>query len=201
MGKLTPEQQEAIFAHCDTAKLRESVQWIQAQFNITLSDVCLSRWLRKQRIHKSMDLRLEDIRDDRDRAMLIGNVVGAAAEITGANSVLFAQGVFEEFRKPASERDEDKLASYMTIALKARDQELKARTLELGIDRFRFDAAKKAREKAAELQKINEGAGDESEKVAKAVRLLFGEAPRAIGSMTPSDPSAEEPETAPEEAA
>jgi hypothetical protein len=170
LGMLKPEQQEAIFAHCQGVPLTEGQQWLKAQFNIDLSSQALGVWLRKRRLDNSMEPRLARISDARDSAVLVGNVIGAATAITEANIVLLTQAVFEELIKPEGERDEKRLAQYMSFALKARGQDFTA-------ERSRIDIAKKAREMAAELHEINRGDEDEREKIQKVIRILFGERP------------------------
>jgi hypothetical protein len=156
--------------HCERISREEGVSWIKEQFNIDLSASALGIWLRKRRIDANFALHLESIRDDTERARLVAEVFGAAATLTKANSVLIAQAVFEEFRRPAAERDEKRLTQYMNLALKGR-------SVDLAYDRFYIDSARKASEHAAEIQKINDGEGDETEKIQEVIRLLFGEEP------------------------
>jgi hypothetical protein len=128
----------------------------------------------KQRGNRSVAARLEQIRQARDQAMLIGNVVGTATDITDANIVLIAQAVFEELLKPPEERNETKLAQYMSLGIKVKDQNLKARAGDLAFERFHFDAARKSLAFASQLQRINEGTADERAKIEEAMVLLFG---------------------------
>ncbi len=127
---------------------------------------------------------LRKIEENRDRATLIGNAVGAAMAFTKANGVLFAQAVFEELQKPAKKREQSRLVQYMTMALKAG-------AASLAYERFRFDAAKKAMECLGDLQQINEEGGDEEEKIEKAIAVLFGERPEntTFESASGLDPS------------
>jgi transposase len=175
LGMLKPEQQEEVYKHCGGISLDEGVRWIQEELDVEVSSSSLGTWLRKRRIDKANAERLEEIRNDSDRATLVGKVFGAAAALTEANTILFAQAVFEEFLKPVAERDEKRLVQYMNIALKGR-------TVGLAYSRHHFDAAKSATEKAAELQKINAGDEDETEKIEKAMVLLFGEEPSGFTS-------------------
>lgn len=182
LHRLTPEQKDAAFAHCEAVKLEEGVQWLKAEMGIQISVKNLCVWLQRQRLQRSMAGPLKRIADDRDRATLVGDVVGMATEITEANIALISQAVFEEFREPAEKRDEKRLAKYMTLALKAREQGLKSRAIDLAFNRFHFDAARRARECVAELQEINKGDGDEREKIERAMKLLFGERPEGIAA-------------------
>ena len=100
---------------------------MKARFNFKVSGIALSRWLGQHRAERSIGPRLEQIRQARDQAMLIGKVVGTATDITEANIVLIAQAVFEELVKAPEERDEAKLAQYMALGIKVKDQSLKAR--------------------------------------------------------------------------
>jgi len=174
---LSEEQQTAVFEHCDALSFEEGAKWIAAKFGITVRPQTLGEWLRKERIHRPIREWLQSIEDDRDRATLIANVVGAAAAITEANIVLIAQAIFEQLRKPPEERDEKLLAKYMSLALKARGQNLQSRSIDLNSDKFQFDVAKRAKECAAQLQQIDSEEGDEREKIEKAIVVLFGEAP------------------------
>jgi len=170
LGMLTAEQREAVFAHCEKVTLEEGTAWLKEQFGVELSVSALCTWLRKKRDDQAAAEQLERIRDNRDRALLMGNVVKTAAELTDANSVLFAQAIFEEFLKPVEKRDESRLTKYMSIALKAR-------SVELAYNRFHFDASRRALGCAEKLQEINEGDGNEQEKMDQVIRLLFGEEP------------------------
>jgi len=170
LGMLEPAQRDAVFLHCEHITQKEGVLWIKEQFNVDLSASALGIWLQKRRIDANFALHLESIRDDNERASLVAEVFGAAATLTKANCVLIAQAVFEEFRKPAAERDEKRLSQYMNLALKGR-------TVDLAYDRLYIDCAKKASKHAAEIQKINDGEGDETEKIEEVMRLLFGEEP------------------------
>jgi hypothetical protein len=174
LSQLTAEQQDDVIAHCESITLADGVSWLKAKFSLTLSEMALSRWLRKHRAHRSVAARLEQIQHARDQATLIGKVVGAATDITGANVVLIAQAVFDELVKPPDERDEAKLAQYMSLAIKVNEQNLKARAGELAFQRFHFDSAKKALGFASQLQRISESGADERAKVEQAMVLLFG---------------------------
>jgi hypothetical protein len=191
LGGLDAAQRDALAEYCAHASLADGLRWLEAQFGIKIASTStLSRWLHKHRILKSIESQLALISDDSERATLIGKLVGAAAALTDANIVLVAQAVFEELRKPAEERDEKRLAQYMTFAIRARAQNLTARSVDLAYERHRFNAAKRAMELAADLQQINQGGGDEREKIEKAIVLLFGEAPDGFGSDgTPADAS------------
>ena len=174
LSQLTAEQQDEVITHCESLKLEDGVSWLKASFNLTLGKMALSRWLRKHRARRSVAARLQQIQDARDQATLIGKVVGAATEITGANIVLIAQAVFDELVKPPAERDEAKLSQYMALAIKVNEQNLKARAGNLAFQRFHFDAAKKALSFVSQLQHINESGADERAKVEEAMVLLFG---------------------------
>lgn len=131
---------------------------------------------------------LDKLRDASNFATLVGKAVGTATEINEANSVLISQIVFEEMRKPAGERDEERLVAYMKLALQAWAQVLRSRAVDLGYNRFKFDAAKRARECVKELREIDEGDGDEREKIEKAMVVLFG--PKPIGFTTAEEEEA-----------
>jgi hypothetical protein len=174
LSKLSADQQEEVIAHCEGLKPGEGVAWLKARFNLTMSDNALGRWLAKHRAQRSIAARLDQIQQARDQATLIGNIVGAATEITGANIVMIAQAVFDELVKAPEKRDEAKLAEYMAVAIKLNDQNLRARAGDLAYERFHFDAAKKALSFASQLQRINESGVDERAKIEEAMVLLFG---------------------------
>ena len=189
---LDREQQEAIYAHCESVSVNEGVRWIKEEFDLEVCFSGLTRWLQRQRTDKALMDRLEDIRDDRDRALLMGRVIGSATPITEANSVLFSQAVFEEFRKASGERDEGRLVKFMALALKAREQELKSRTVDLGFSRHHFDAAKKSLAFAPQLLRIHESSDDERAKIEQAIVVLFGEDPAGFESSESASSSSEE---------
>jgi hypothetical protein len=174
LSQLTAEQQDDVITHCESIKLEDGVAWLKATFNLTLSEMGLSRWLRKHRALRSVAARLQQIQDARDQATLIGKVVGAATDITDANVVLIAQAVFEELLKPPSERDEVKLSHYMALGIKVNEQNLKTRAGNLAYQRFHFDVGRKALAFASQLQRINESGVDERAKIEEAMVLLFG---------------------------
>jgi hypothetical protein len=174
LSQLTTEQQDEVLAHCEGISIEEGVSWLNARFGVTLSKPALSRWLGRRRVESSVASRLEEIRQARDQAMLIGKVVGTATDITEANIVLIAQAVFDELLKAPEERDVAKLAKYMSLGIKVKDQNLKARAGDLAFERLHFDQARKALAFASRLQRINESGVDERAKVEEAMVLLFG---------------------------
>jgi hypothetical protein len=135
-----------------------------------------------------ISVRLGQVCDARDHATLIGDVIASATAITNANVSLIAQAVFEELMKPAEERDEARVARYMAVALKARDQEIKDKSLCLAERRFQFDASKAALKESAKLQEINQTSEDEDEKIKKVTLLLFG--PEPVGFSSPAEKEA-----------
>jgi len=194
LGILPADAQENIFSHCETVTLEEGVKWLREEMKIESSAQGLSRWLMKRRADMSMEERLEEIRDDSKRAKMVGDLFGAATALSEANCVLVAQAVFEEFRRPAAERDSKRLMQYMGMALKAR-------TVDLAYNKFRFDAAKRARECAAGLNEINANDGDERKKTEMAMVLLFGEAPSIDVTLPENNPGEPDVEPTQEDAA
>jgi hypothetical protein len=137
LGILKPDQQELVFAACKDLTLEKGVPWIEEHLKIQVSAPALSRWLKKKREDKAHLERFDKIRDASEHATLIRDAFGTGGEITDANIVCFTQAVFEEFTKDDGNRDEKRLVRYMDLALKARDQELKARGIELGVEKFK----------------------------------------------------------------
>lgn len=183
LNRLKSEQQDEVIALCESSTLDDGVKWLKAQLNIEISKCALSRWLKKQKMDAAASIRLQEIRASRQFATRMGKAVGSATEITETNSVLIAQAVFEELMKKDKERDETRLTKYMSVALKARDQEMRDKALSLAESRFRFDASKAALREAARLHEVNQGPEDEQEKIDKAMLLLFG--PKPIGFSVP----------------
>jgi hypothetical protein len=179
LDKLDPIDQDLVYSHCEPAgmTLLEGVEWIKDTYGIVISMNRLSVWLRKHRVARSNEGRLEKLREARDSAMLIGRVVGTATGITNANSTLIAQAVFEELGKAPGERNEERLVAFMELGLKAKREENRAAALRVIEEKFRFDAAAAALKAAGELQAINASGGDEREKVKRAITVLFGEGP------------------------
>ena len=97
--------------------------------------------------------------------------------MTVANSLLFANAVFNEFKKPESERDENRLIRYMDLALKARDMEIRAGAVQLGYQRFRFATARTLPNGEPEPSPA-----ENRKKMEKAMLLLFGEEPEGFVS-------------------
>jgi hypothetical protein len=186
LQRLTPQQQDTAFAYCQTTSVRDAVRWLKEQFNLTLSKSSLSRWLQQQRIERSMAAELAELRDNQQGALLITDVAGASTPLTVANSVLFANAVFNEFRKPPAERDENRLVRYMDLALKARDLEIRASAVQLAAERFRFDAARKTpgQPGAGFPARTADHLADESKRLEEATILLFGEPPAGFKSET-----------------
>jgi hypothetical protein len=182
LGMLTKEQQEVIEAHCTKLKVEEGAEWLRNEMKIEVSGNALATWLRKRQAEKAFAARLEEIRKSSECATLVANEVGAAAVLTEANIVLIAQVVFEELNKKPEERDEKRMAQYMKLALQGR-------SVSLAYDKFYFDAAKTAEERASELQAIREGDGDEREKLDKVIEILFGVKPARFVPSELSDPN------------
>jgi len=176
MQCLTAAQKDAAYAHCQTVSLREAILWLRQQFNIKISKTALARWLQQQRIERLMAADLTDIRDHHQAASLIQDAAETSTPLTIANSVLFANAVFKEFRKPDGQRDENRMIRYMNLALKARDLEIRARSVELECERLHFTAAKKP------TLAVVAPDPDEFRKTEEAMALLFGEEPKAFKS-------------------
>jgi len=177
MSKLTPEQQEAAWLHCEYVSLPEGVLWLKSQFNLTTSRSALSNWLRRRRAKNSLDACFNRLLDTREQALLIGKLFRSATKITVANSVLISQAAFEELQKKSEDRDDAKISTLMRLALQAKEQEIKEKVVALQAHRLQFDAAKVVHRKFKELKDIDDGDGDEATKIEKVMLLLFGERP------------------------
>jgi hypothetical protein len=179
MGRLTQPQQDLAFDHCHTIPVRDAVLWLKAQFNLQISKSALALWLRQQRVERSMAAELAALRDNQHGATLVEEVFGQSTPLTIANSVLFASAVFNEFRKPEAERDQNRLVRYMDLALKARDLEIRASAVQLNYERMRRDSSMKS---ATTIPPDPDSIAAEREKTKEAMVLLFGERPIAFKS-------------------
>jgi len=184
MLRLTPEQKDTAYSHCQTLSIREGVRWLKEKFNLSTNRKTLGSWLQEQRIERSMAAELADLRDNQQGASLIKDVAPDVTPLTVANSVLFASAVFKEFRKPDGERDENRLIRYMDLALKARDLDIRASAVRLSLERFHLEAAKKSADSTGELQMGWDGGSEDRKKIQKAMDLVFGEEPRGFVSAT-----------------
>ena len=131
-----------------------------------------------ERTERSKAAELAQLRDTQQGASLINHAAGASTPITVGNGVLFANAIFNEFRKPGADRDEDRLIRYMDLALKARNMEIRASAVHLNYERFRLEAAKHSHDCAGGSQSGNR------RKIEKATLLLFGEKPEGFVSET-----------------
>jgi hypothetical protein len=141
INRLTPDQREAAFMHCELVSIKDGVQWLASEFNLQTSASSLSKWLRKQRADRSMAERREHLLLTKAQARIVGEVFQSATDVTVANSVLISQAAFEEMLKDPSERDLKKVIELMRLALAAKTQEFREDTLAFNIKRFKFNAA------------------------------------------------------------
>jgi hypothetical protein len=162
-SRLTPEQQEAAWLHCEYVSRNDGILWLKDQFSLDINVAALSAWLGRRRARRSFRACIDRVRLAREHALLFEKVIGPAIGITAANSLLIAQTVFEELQKESEDRDCAKTSAMMRLALQAY--------------RIHFDAAKEVRANSAALKVIEEGAGNEAEKIKQVMLLLFGERP------------------------
>jgi hypothetical protein len=179
MQRLTRQQKDEAFDYCQTATIKDAVRWLTEQFNLRIGKSALAAWLQRERLERSMAAELAELSDNQQASSLITDVAPAPTPITVANSVLFASAIFNEFRKPASERDENRLIRYMDLALKARELEIRESAVQLAFERFHFDAARKPANSA-----LQDNPADERQKTEEAMLLLFGEPPSGFKSET-----------------
>jgi hypothetical protein len=191
LGRLTRAKQELLYKECEKLTVKNAIVWLKEEHALEVNETALSRWMSKRREDLEFINRLQDIRDDRDKAGLVGGILGAAAEFSEANCVMISQAVFEELRKEKEDRDEVRLMKLMELALKA-DRSGLART------KFQYNAVRLARKHATELVEINGSNEDEETKIDRAMILLFGEGPS--GDVTELEVATDEV-TIPEEEA
>jgi hypothetical protein len=176
IDSLTTAQQEVVFSHCETTSLEAGADWLRAEYDVTISPQRLGKWLEKRRADFNFVKTLASIRADADRAKLINNTLSGSGFTTAA-STMIGQVIFEELRKPVTERNEDRIVNLMGHALKARDQELKSQQNDLLLARFRRDTCElfikwSADEKAREVLKSGTS---NAEKIEALGAAMFGE--------------------------
>ena len=183
MRRLTPEQQDTAFAHCQTVSIRDGVRWLKEQFDLSINRNSLGIWLQEQRVERSMAAELAELRENQQASVFMTGAAGlSSTPITAANSVLLANAVFKEFRKPVAERDENRLIRYMVLALKARELEIKASAVRVNSQRFRSGAPGKPANSFDDPQSDGDVDPDERDKMEKAMILVFGEEPHGFKS-------------------
>lgn len=181
--QITPAQRDEVFAYIEGHTLDEAQAFIASTFQLDLSTTAIGRWAEKRR-RAGADFKfrrlLADIKADQEQAIELGSAVGVAAELNDANVVMLSQALFEAKRtgNPAAVKAAAKLFS-MVLESVAKSKTAAANLIaaETGRDKFQWDAAKAALGSAAELQRINEGSGDEDAKVELAIVSLFGTRP------------------------
>jgi hypothetical protein len=191
---LDPEQQEAVFAHCNRAgvPLEAGAKWLYDEFDVQISPQRLGKWLEKMRLDKDFRDLLSDVRADRDRASLLSREIGDAAEMAEANITMLGQALFETMRNKDKVKLRGKAAMALSMVVEAfaKDRKSKADVMTANTqrDKFQFDAAKAALSAAADLQEINRSKGSEREKVDRAIARLFGKKPEnALAGMPEAD--------------
>ncbi len=195
LDALSPEQQEMVFAQCNSSmSLEAGSKWIAAEFGVEISAARLGKWLEKQRIDADFAELMSAIRADADRAQLLSREIGDASGMDEALIAMLGQGLFETLRS----KDKDKIklrgkaAATLSMVVEAFAKDRKSRadvvSAETQRDRFQFDAAKAALGAAADLQEISRSKGSEREKVERAITRLFGAKPENIPGMPEVNP-------------
>jgi hypothetical protein len=139
LNALDPIDQDLVFSHCERADvtLEEGAEWIATTYNVAISVQALSVWLRHRRVENSTAHRLERIRDNQAAATLLGKVIGSSSDVDEVNIKLIQQAIFEELQKPPDDRNEKRLTEYVDLGLKAANNQLKKRNLDLEVDKFK----------------------------------------------------------------
>lgn len=190
LDALPPEQQEMVFAQCNSGMTLEAgAKWIAAEFDIEISGPRLGKWLEKRRIDNDFSELMSNIRADADRAHLLSNAVGDVAGMNEALVAMLGQALFETLRSKDKQKIklQGKAAALLSMVVEAfaKDRKSKADVVVAGTqrDKFQFDAAKAALGAAADLQEISRSKGSEREKVERAIARLFGNKPENIPGM------------------
>ncbi len=190
--QIAPAQRDEVYAYIERHTLNEAQAWLIEHFNIELSTTAIGRWAEKRRRAKAdfaFANLLRDIKADQEQAVELSNEVGQATEMADANVVMLSQALFEAKRSgnPAALKNAAKLFS-MVLESVAKSKTAQANLIaaETGRDKFQYDAAKSALANAAELQRINQGSGDEDAKVERAIISLFGRNPNSSSNIAPA---------------
>ena len=185
--KLTPEQREMVYDFADAHTLDGTVAWIKSEFDIETSKTSLGDWLEKVRGEKTTEAlfleRLEELRKADERSHEIGVSVGNTLQLHESNVVLLSQAL--QAAQIANDHQALKAAAVglsmvMEAVAKSKKADADVLTAETQRDKFQFDAAKAALANAAELQAINAEKIDDSEKRARAIKVLFGDRPAHV---------------------
>ena len=188
--RLSEEEREAFFALVEGSTLKEGAAWLWLHYEIKLSPTAVGKWCEKQR-RKADDYRFQqllgDLRHDTQQASVIAAQVGNAAQLNDANVVMLSQALFSARRTgdPGELKTAAKLfAMVLEANAKAKAAEASVIAAETSRDKFQYDAAKAALEKAAELQRIHASAGSQREKILRAMETVFGRRPeQAAGEL------------------
>ena len=181
-GQLSAADQAAFFEYVESHTLAEAQKWLHDDKLIELSQQAISAWAaRKRKEAGELKFRqlLTEIKEDALRAEEFGQQIGTLqiAGITQANVAMLSQALFR------AQRTKDRAAvkfftNMMFLLLQAVSKQQSAAasviSAETARDRFQFDAAKRALQQAALLQRINEDGGHERDKVERAIETLFG---------------------------
>src|SRR4051812_45974033 len=181
LDALTPEQQEMVFAHCETVKLEDGARWLQAEFDVELSPQRLAKWLEKVRNDRAFSDLLAEIRADADRAEHVADALGDVAQLNDSNIKMLSQALFAAQRTGNTKAVKNAVFGLsMIVEALAKDRSATASviTAETSRNRFQFDAAKAALAAAGDLQQIQKSSGSEREKVERAIDRLFGAKPK-----------------------
>jgi len=195
LAGLTPDQREVAWLNCEQMSLKEGVLWLKAQYGIETNTKGLSAWLRKLRAQKSLDEYLDRLRFTKEQALIIGNACQSAAAFDRANTVVISQLVFEELQKKPADRNEPRLIEMIRLSLQAGEQDIKKKSVNLQQHKFQFDSAGAVRRHFNQLKEIEDGPGDETEKINQVRLLLFGERPDItdFSDARPVSPEKEDP--------
>jgi mevalonate kinase len=190
LDALSPEQQEMVFAQCNSnMSLEAGAKWLAAEFGVEISGARLGKWLEKRRIDNDFAELMSNIRADADRAQLLSREIGKASGMDEALITMLGQALFETLRSKVKSKVKlrGKAAALLSMVVEAFAKDRKSRadvlTANTQRDRFQFDAAKAALDAAADLQEISRSKGSEREKVERAITRLFGTKPENIPGM------------------
>lgn len=186
--QLSELEQEAFFAFGEKHTLAEAARWLHDHKLITLSEQAISKWLAKRR-KEAGDVKfrsyLAGIKEDNERAMLLGAEVGSAAHLNDANVLMLSQALFEARRTndPFAMKGAAKLFSMVLESVaKAKAAEASVIAAETSRDKFQFDAAEKIDARLEELVRIKQNTTDDGERMQRIIATVFGQRPGQLTS-------------------
>lgn len=163
--------------------LVEIVERISVRWSISIGKSALGEWLAKQREAKEFDAWLDKVGSASVRADIIADAAGKSgqlteAAITGLGTAL--QIALIGGNPIVAESAAKSFAALLTAHASNKKADAAVEMAGTAREKFQFDAAKAALAHAEELQEINRDEVDETIRVQRAIKRLFGDKPRHV---------------------